>query len=403
MVICEYKYCTGCEACVNICKRQCISMAENEHGFLYPSVDTAQCVSCGLCSKVCPVNTPVERFPHKQVYASLATDDAQRAASTSGGIFPLLAKSIISEDGYVYGVILDDSLVVRHAEAHTMAEVAPMRGAKYVQSSVGSCYQMAESRLKSGNKVLFTGTPCQIAGLRNYLKKDYPNLLAVDILCHGVPSPGLFQKYVKHEESIAQAPMKDIRFRTKEIGWKSSVCVRIFQNGVEHHDEDSFVPGFLDCLSLRESCFSCKYASDIRSGDISLGDFWGYKESAPEYIEDDDKGISLVMINTPKGEVAYKKIQKHIASAKRTIEDAKKCNEVLSHPESKPQMAELFWQDSLSMDWSDLSSKYIRPQSPKDPLSSEVRDYYNIPYRKRHRRHILRIYKKKLLKILHLR
>ncbi len=403
MVICEQKYCTGCEACVNICKRNCIIMAENEQGFLYPSIDTTRCSSCGLCAKVCPVNTPVERSPHKHVYASLSTEDAQRAASTSGGIFPLLAEAVLSEGGYVYGVILDDTFTVRHAEAHTLSEIAPMRGAKYVQSSVGSCYQLTESRLKSGSKVLFTGTPCQIAGLRNFLKKDYPNLLTADILCHGVPSPGLFRKYVKHEESVAHAPMKHIRFRTKEIGWKSSVCVRTFQNGVEHHEGDSFVPGFLDCLSLRESCFSCPYASDVRCGDITLGDFWGYKESAPEYIEDDDKGISLVLINTPKGEAAYKKIQKYVAYAKRTIDDAKKCNEVLSHPESKPKIAEQFWQDSLSMDWSDLSAKYISPQCPKDPLTSEVREYYNIPYRKRHRQHILRIYKKKLLKKLHLR
>ncbi len=403
MIICNQDHCTGCGACENICKHRAISMKENEKGFLYPVVDSAHCVECGLCIKTCPVNNPVAGFAHKHLYAALSKNDAERAKSTSGGIFPCLAKNILSNGGYVYGVVLDEKLNVRHAEAHTVEEMDKMRNSKYVQSEIGLCYQLAESRLKAGYPVLFSGTPCQIAGLRSYLRRDYDNLLTIDILCHGVPSPGLFRKYVKFEEGIAKFPLKNIQFRTKEIGWKSSVCIRSFENGADCKEGDTFVPGFLDNLYLRESCFSCRYASETRQGDITLGDFWGYRESGPEYIEDDDRGISLVIINTDKGETAYSKIQKQIASAARTMADAKKCNLVLSHPEEKAHNAEAFWEDAKQMDWAELKAKYITPQTYKDPMDPELREYYNIPFIKRHRRHVFHIYKKKILKKIHLR
>ncbi len=403
MMICEKQLCTGCLACFNICKTRAIHLVENERGFIYPAIDATKCVNCNLCRKICPANSLQESFTHKHLYAALAKNDQERAQSTSGGIFPCLARNILSKGGYVYGAILDEQLTVRHVEAHSVDEMNLMRNSKYVQSDIGLCYQLAESRLKAESPVLFSGTPCQIAGLRNYLGKDYPNLLTIDILCHGVPSPGLFRKYVQYEESVAKSPMKTMAFRSKTIGWKSSLCIREFTSGQVSKDGDTFVPGFLDSLYLRDSCHNCQYASEKRMGDITLGDFWGYKESAPEYIEDDDKGISLVIINTDKGQAAYDKIQQYIASAPRTMADAKKCNEVLSHPESKSQNTESFWADAKHMDWAGLKAKYITPQSYKDPINQELRSYYNIPYRKRHRRHVLHIYKKKILQKLHLR
>jgi coenzyme F420-reducing hydrogenase beta subunit len=403
MTICDEKKCTGCSACVNACRQNAIQLVENDQGFLYPKIIATKCVSCGLCIKVCPVNNPPIGNMHKGVYAALAKNDSDRAKSTSGGIFACLAKRIIAQGGYVYGVILDDRLVVRHAEAHSLEELDRMRNSKYVQSDVGLCYRLAESRLKEGKPVLFSGTPCQIGALRNFLKKEYSNLLTVDILCHGVPSPGLFRKYVKSEESLASASMTDIKFRTKVIGWKTSYCTRTFDNGAEASWGDSFVPGFLENLYLRESCYSCSYATEDRQGDITLGDYWGYKESAPEYIEDDDKGISLVIVNTDKGERAYRSIRNQIASAKRTMDDAKKSNIVLSGPELRSANYDAFWQDAKTMEWNELTDKYFFRQKKEDRMNPELREYYSIPYSKRHFRHVFHIYKTKLLRKLRLR
>ena len=282
MEICEKKYCTGCAACINICKHDAITMEEKNQGFSFPIVNERKCISCGLCSKVCPANYHSLPRRHLNVYAALVKSDEDRAKSTSGGIFACLAKHVIKLGGYVYGAKLDTDLAVRHVETHTFEEMNKLRNSKYLQSQIGLLYQRAKKRLEEGNNVLFSGTPCQIAGLRNYLKKDYPNLLAVDILCHGVPSPEMFRKYKKNEETIASSTMSNIQFRTKRIGWKENVTIREFANGKTADWADTFVPGFLSDYFLRECCYSCIYATDERQGDISLGDYWGYQESAPD-------------------------------------------------------------------------------------------------------------------------
>ena len=391
MSICQANQCTGCEACINTCMHQSITMTENEQGFLYPIVDESECIKCNLCKQVCPVNHPTKPNNHLHVYAALVKDDAERVKSTSGGIFACLAKRVIKEGGYVYGAILDKDLVVRHAEAHSIRELEQQRNSKYVQSDIGNSYQQAKKRLLNGKQVLFSGTPCQIAGLRNYLKKDYPNLLTVDILCHGVPSPGIFRRYVKNEEEIAGKKMQEMLFRSKVVGWKKIFCVRTFHGGVEADWGDTFVPGFLKNYYLRESCYSCEYATDKRQGDITLGDYWGYQESAPDFIEDDDKGISLVIINSEKGKDAFKNIRKEIVFANRTMDDAKRGNPVLYKPCEKPENYPSFWNDAESMTWNELAEKYMQAQDRTDWMSKELRDYYDIPFVKRHRRHKMRV------------
>lgn len=392
MIICEIKKCTGCSACINICSHQAIVLKENTHGFSYPQIDESKCVNCNRCRQVCPVNYPSQPNEHIQVYAALVKNDAERAKSTSGGIFACLAKRVIRSGGYVYGAILDSSLMVKHIEVHTFDELDSLRNSKYVQSDIGLCYRQAKQRLQAGKTVLFSGTPCQIAGLRNYLKREYQNLLTIDILCHGVPSPGLFRKYVNSEEEIAKSKMTNMLFRSKVIGWKKISCVRTFENGRDADWGDTFVPGFLKDYFLRESCYSCVYATDKRQGDITLGDYWGYRESAPDYIEDDDKGISLVIINTPKGETAYKNIRREIASAKRTMEDAKHGNPILYKSSRKPEKYNEFWKDANKMSWGEIAAKYITPQDSKDWVSKELREYYDLPFVKRHRMHKRHMY-----------
>ena len=391
MNICDLEKCTGCSTCINTCNHESIKMTENQQGFLYPRIDESKCIQCNLCRQVCPANYPSKPNNNLHVYAALVKDDAERAKSTSGGIFACLAKKVLKSGGFVYGAILDKDLVVRHVEAHTLEELEQQRNSKYVQSDIGFTYQLAKKRLNNGEQVLFSGTPCQIAGLRNYLKKDYPNLLTIDILCHGVPSPGMFRKYVKSEEEIAGDKMQSMLFRSKVVGWKKIFCVRTFDNGVEADWGDTFFPGFLKNYYLRESCYSCDYATDKRQGDITLGDYWGYQESAPDFIEDDDKGISLVIINTEKGQHAFNNIRKEITFAVRTMDDAKRGNPVLYKPCDKPENYSAFWNDAENMTWSELAEKYMQAQDGTDWMSKELRDYYDIPFVKRHRRHKIRV------------
>lgn len=390
MNICDIEKCSGCFACMNVCTQQAIHMKENTKGFLYPELEDSKCVKCGRCVKTCPVNITPEFNVHRAVYAALDKNDGDRAKSTSGGIFAVLAKQVIKHDGFVYGAALGNDMVVRHIETHTYDGLDKLRNSKYVQSEIGFCYQKAERRLLEGKQVLFSGTPCQIAGLRNYLKKGYPNLLTVDILCHGVPSPGLFKKYVIGEEQLANAKMNNMLFRSKRIGWKKLYSVRTFDNGNNADWGDSFVPGFLLNLYLRDSCYSCPYACEKRQGDITLGDYWEYQETPPEYIEDDDKGISLVIINTEKGKRKWKQIRRKLITAKRTMEDAKLGNPILYKPALRADNYESFWKDAQIMDWNELKDKYIQEQNDNDWMSEWLREYYDIPVKKRYYKHMVK-------------
>lgn len=388
--VCEYAFCTGCAACLNACPTHAISMEEDQKGFRYPAIDPDKCVSCGKCEAVCPEkHLPAGQAP-KEVYAALAKDDIERKKSSSGGVFACLARQTIKQGGSVFGVLLDQDLTVRHAEIRDLKDLDLLRGSKYVQSEVGLSFQQVRQRLQEGKKVLFSGTPCQVAGLKNYLQKDYPDLLTVDILCHGVPSPGLFRKYVQSEEAVSGSRMTDIQFRSKRIGWKKFFTVRTFADGTEATWADTFVPGFLQNLYLRDSCYSCRFTTSERQGDITLGDYWEYSESAPAYLEDDDKGISLVLVNSARGEQAFSAIHREIATSRKTLENAKAGNPVLYVPCSKAETYDCFWEDAKRMPWSELAEKYIVEQDTEEWISKEQRDYFDIPFRKRQWKHRLR-------------
>lgn len=192
----DKKDCCGCAACVQRCPKHCISMKEDEEGFLYPFIDETVCINCGLCEKTCPIISRPEKLPTMEVLAVKNRNEAERMASSSGGVFIALAKKVIEQGGVVFGAVFDENWEVKHTYSETLDGVKPMMGSKYVQSRIGESFCQAERFLKEGRKVLFTGSPCQITALHNYLHKDYPNLLAVDFLCHGVPSPGVWRRYI---------------------------------------------------------------------------------------------------------------------------------------------------------------------------------------------------------------
>ena len=330
--------CCGCNACVQRCPKQCISMREDEEGFLYPYVDIPSCVDCGICEKVCPVLNQEEPRKPLQVFAAKNKNEDQRLRSSSGGIFILLAEQTIREGGVVFGARFDKNWEVEHCYAETLEELEPLMRSKYVQSRIGNTYKEAERFLKGGRKVLFVGTSCQIAGLHRFLKRDYDNLFTVDFICHGVPSPGVWRKYlgeiencipsrseVAGKNSVLSFSLKSmpvitgINFREKQLGgycWKKYgfvVHTKSPSKGDQNtvllstiFQENIFMKAFLQNLILRPSCYSCPAKEGRSRSDLTIADFWGIETVFPKF--DDDKGVGVVFVHTEKGENVFSSI-----------------------------------------------------------------------------------------------
>lgn len=305
--------CCGCSACYAICPKQCITLSADKEGFLYPVVNAEVCINCGLCEKVCPVLHPKKKEVQPDVFAVINTDEKIRLQSSSGGIFTLIAEQIIDEGGVVFGARFNENWEVVHDYTETKEGLSYFRGSKYVQSNLGKAFNQAKFFLDTGRKVMFTGTPCQIAGLKNFLRKSYDNLLTVDVVCHGVPSPGIWKEYLiqsvkniyKNEchwgEFIdLKEVIQNISFRSKEKGWKNFHVVLEYINRERESIpfyQNLYMKAFLSDFSLRPSCFVCPAKLDNMQGDITLADCWGIDELKPEI--DDDKGCGLILIHNP--------------------------------------------------------------------------------------------------------
>lgn len=310
--------CSGCSACEQKCPKQCISMREDGEGFLYPVVNEAGCIGCGLCEAVCPwLQNGGEQAIGNAAFAVKNRDEADRMASSSGGVFVALAKDMISKGGVVFGAVFDEHWEVRHTYVETLDGVRPMMGSKYVQSRTEGCFRDVERFLRKGRKVLFVGTPCQVAGLHGFLRKAYDNLLTVDFLCHGVPSPGVWRKYL--DETVSRSAdsatmIKSIDFRDKRpSGWERySFVVRGTSASKPEGDavllsdlffNNPFMLGFIKDIYLRPSCYRCKCKLSRSKSDITLADYWGVDGIMPDFA--DDRGVSLVFVNTGKGRFAF--------------------------------------------------------------------------------------------------
>lgn len=292
--------CCGCSACAQRCPKQCITMHEDEEGFLYPHVDANACIECGLCEKVCPVlNQSQERKP-MECYAAKNPDEAVRSKSSSGGIFIPLAAAIIKEGGFVFGARYNDNWEVVHASAETLQEIDAFRGSKYVQSRIGSTFLEVEKYLKQGRKVLFSGTPCQVAALHKFLRKEYVNLITVDVVCHGTPSPMVWKDYINY---LPTDGVKEIRMKDKSTGWRGYSFTLIGKDDKpvfsERSSVNKYLMAFSQNLSLRPSCFKCPAKAGKSGSDITLADFWGIEKL--DSSMDDNKGTSFICCNTEKG------------------------------------------------------------------------------------------------------
>ena len=300
--------CCGCSACVQRCPKRCISLEEDKEGFLYPNVDEINCINCGVCEKVCHELHPYEEKRPIEVYAAINKDEEIRLNSSSGGIFYLMAENTIKDGGVVFGAKFDKDWQVVFDYSETYEGCKSFMGSKYVQANVDSAFKNAECFLKRGRKVLFSGTPCQIAALHHFLRKEYPNLYTVDFVCHGVPSPKVWRLYLK-EVMKKYNDIHNIEFRNKRNGWKDFYFVLednakdVSQSLYISHFEDPYMKAFLENMSIRPSCYNCKAKQGRSNSDITIADFWGIWNEFPQI--DDDKGTSLILINTPKGHQTF--------------------------------------------------------------------------------------------------
>ena len=409
--LCKPEDCTGCMACGNACRHGAIEFVQNEEGFLHPKINVEKCVECKMCVRACPILTPCSPAgtqEEKQVFAAWAKDEEIRMESSSGGIFSVLAKDMLSRGGIVFGAAFDENFKLRHIGVEDEKSLEKLRGSKYVQSEIGDAFVRVERFLKSGRNVLFSGTPCQIAGLRMFLRKSYENLLTIDIVCHGVPSPLVFQSYKTWLEIQLGSPLVVYKFRDKRWSWKnyntkaSPLGGRRFQHeslfannnkesnnakdlssdlspskGKLQHEsplradkdgtllgtwqEDPWMRGFLREYFLREGCHSCRFANVNRPADITLADYWGYHARKGAF-RDDDRGISMVMINNNHGKKAFEKIKSDLVFIETPVDEAVRGNPALSRCFPPSSRREEFWADFRKEGYAGTLEKYMYPE-----------------------------------------
>lgn len=339
--------CTGCYACVTKCPKQCIAMEADTEGFCYPQINKEECSDCVLCEKVCPIITPIklEDPLNPAAYACYSTDEKVRLESSSGGIFTIIAEAILKQGGVVFGAGFDKNFDVCHQCVENTEDLDKLRMSKYVQSKIGETYREAEAFLQENRMVLFTGTPCQIGGLKAYLGKPYDHLITQDIICHGVPAPMVWEYYVNLcKKNNNDNIIEKIVFRRKDFGWKKFSLAITYESGKAYCQDlkqDAYLKGFLSDLYLRPSCHACAFKSIKRHSDITLADFWGIENILPEMF--DDKGTSLVLVQSEKGKALFKNIEKKMICQSVDLNEALKYNPAVIRSALIPRNREVFY------------------------------------------------------------
>lgn len=340
--------CCACTACVSICPKGAITMVPDENGFVYPVVDESKCVRCGLCEKVCVYQNERPPVSRKETYVAVSGCTDVRE-SASGGLFAAFAQAVIDQGGAVYGCAMiyeKGQLWPRHICVTERRDLIQLMGSKYVQSDLTGMYPDVRRRLAEGQAVLFSGTPCQVAGLKGFLRKEYENLFTVDIICHGVPGGKLFRDYISFEEKKRGAKITSFRFRDKSQGWKLHGAMTLDSGETVYFEpeESSYYQMFLNSYTYRENCYSCPYASDHRPGDVTIGDYWCVELVHPELLRenggqlDHESGTSCLIVNNERGEQLLRQFGQGIVRWPSTYENAAKYNRQLTAPSSlKPE------------------------------------------------------------------
>lgn len=362
MKVFKSKYnCSGCTACMNSCPNDAISMVADSEGFKYPEVDETKCLDCGLCLKVCPFHKDYNKGKKPQiptVYAAKYKDDSVRLSSSSGGMFTALSNYILGENGVVYGAAFDDDFRVCHQKAENMVERDKFKGSKYVQSDLGHIFLDVKTELDKDRDVLFTGTPCQIAGLRAYLgNKRYEKLILCDLVCHGTPSPLIWNEYIDLLLKNKKTKLNRFNFRDKGAGWHSSRLYAMFADGSTMYNTpmvDLFDSIFYQHIALRPSCHACVFTNFDRVSDITMADFWGIEECKPDF--DDNIGVSLVLLNTIKGKRIFENVKEYLIYESSGIDECKQRH--LTEPAKPSLKRDIFWKDYYEHGFEYVAKKY---------------------------------------------
>lgn len=372
MIIVGSKQCTGCGACAIKCPKDCINMIEDDSGFLIPHIDRDLCVKCGLCDKICHLNYKPEAIKNRKAYAATNTSNRKvLKESSSGGIFTLLAEEVIKQEGIVFGASLDNAWNVSHIAVNTMDDLWKLRGSKYVQSATGDTFQKAEVALKQGTMVLYSGTPCQIAGLKKFLSKDYENLYTVEVMCHGVASGKLFKLYIKWLEEKHHNKGRKYIFRSKRFsGWGHEAEFICEKKRYRISSNDPYTKCFMSGISLRQECYSCKYTGLDRIADITLGDFWGIQREYPQWF--DKNGVSAVLINSMAGEELLSKIADSARINPVLTSAIAKYNECLRNPAERPKSSIGFYEGLEKQEIAFIDTKMMPFITKRDRLYAVI-------------------------------
>ncbi len=336
--------CYGCSACASVCGYSAIQMEADKEGFLYPHIDESKCVGCGLCEKVCPAlnrKTNAESTV-QHVYAIQHHDKSVLQTSASGGFFTAVSDAVLAEGGVVYGAAFDENMIVRHVRATKASERDRMKGSKYVQSDIGNTYQCVKQDLKEEKEVLFTGTPCQVDGLIRFLRGKTDNLLCIDLICHGTPSPLIFADHIKMLEKKAHARVVDYSFRPKEWSWHVHREIAYLSNGKAYHSNaysDLWRTVYYAKLVTKPSCHHCQYSCLARTGDITIGDCRGIDRICPDFGS--AEGASLILINTSKGAGYFESVRAAMKLVELRIEDV--MQPPLKEPSKQSKERTKFW------------------------------------------------------------
>lgn len=321
--------CFECRCCEQICTHNAISFIENAEGFSYPIINKDSCINCGLCSANCPANNAynLKNNPQK-VYAAQVKDKSVLSKSSSGGMFSLIASFIINNKGIVYGACFDENFKCKHIGVTSLDELDLLRGSKYVHSDVGLSYKQIKKKLREGELVYFTGTPCQVAGLKSYLKKDYENLITSDLICHGTPSQKSFDLIVNNIEKERDARLVKYLFRDKKIlGWgcssSSLVIERKGKLSYVYYDKNvrAYYNAFINGHLTRMDCYQCPFATPERVGDITIADYWDVRKHHPNFPNIQD-GVSLILVNSSKGQRFFDGMKDNLVVLESTLEKA---------------------------------------------------------------------------------
>lgn len=387
MEICPKEQCASCYACLNACPTTSIVLQEDEWGCLYPVINQTSCIDCGLCQKVCPVCQPPTLHSCKESYIAYAANHREQQTAASGGLAAVLSRHVVRHGGVVYGASAVDAFNVQHVRVDKEADLEQLKGSKYVHSKIGVLIKTLKEDLQAGRDVLFVGTPCQVAGVRGFLRKDYPNFFALDLVCHGVPPQKVLNSAIAYYCGDETSRVKSVRFRRKEEGQHSIYGLYCDDAGGQlvygdDHPQQHYALGFMAAMFYRPNCHTCPYACPDRVGDITLGDFWDRDGKATLPAQKAD-GISMLIVNTERGKKLMADVRNEIVCVEHPYTDFTRRNGQLTHPMRRHASSENFWKSFVAGGFAATESILAKHEKlvRKNILKKKIkRAIYTIPF-----------------------